>query len=158
MPSSPGSDVAPRPEPRSLDEFEAGWSEVIAQLPETLANHLKKSRKAAISGPNHLEILFGASYFLSKAYCERPESQSRLETTFERVFGTRPSISVLIEKQSEPESIKRDTKAVYDRRPTAAAQQDEFIQHAVTVFGGSVVELREAARPVTTDDRTDLKD
>jgi DNA polymerase III subunit gamma/tau len=157
-----GEAVARSPESpsRSLDDFEAGWSEVVAQLPETLANHVKKSRKAAISGPNHLEILFGSSYFLSKAYCERPESLTRLQAALAKIFGQSPSISVSIERAAEAEATKRDTKTVYDRRPTSAAQQDEFIQHAVSVFGGSVVELRETARQLTVplEDRTDLKD
>jgi DNA polymerase-3 subunit gamma/tau len=145
-------EVAVLPTARSLNDFGGGWNEVIAQLPETLANHLKKSRKAAIFGPNRLEILFGSSYCLSKADCERPESLSRLESTFERVFGIRPSITVQIDQPTEAETVRRDTKAVYERRPTAAAQQDEFVQQAVTVFGGSIIELRESARAATTDD------
>jgi DNA polymerase III subunit gamma/tau len=146
---------------RSIDEFEAGWGEVVAQLPETLGSHLKKSRKAAISGPNHLEILFGASYFLSKSYCERPEALSRLQSALLNVFGEALTITVLIDKSTEPEATaKREGKIIYDRRPTSAVQQDEFVQHAVSVFGGSVVDLRETVRPatLTNDDRTDPRD
>jgi DNA polymerase-3 subunit gamma/tau len=123
--------------------LEEAWPQLLAQLPEAMSGHLSKSTKCAIFGPNTLEIVFGPSYFLSKAYCERSEALKRLQSASVQVFGNPIHFQFRIENEPTKNETKPELRRSYDRRPTADAQSDEYVQQVLAIFGGSVVELRE---------------
>ncbi len=132
-----------------------GWDQVLAQLPESHAGHLKKSTERAISGPNGLAVLFGANYFLSKSYCERPDAIGRLASAVSELCGG--AITVQVKALATPAPTQSSTnsnpKSTSGRRANSTTQNDPFVQQALGVFGGSVAEVREQlAGGLTTHD------
>ncbi|MBX3443580.1 MAG: DNA polymerase III subunit gamma/tau [Planctomyces sp.] len=138
----------------TFENLEQAWPWLLAQLPDPVAGHLRNCTKHAIFGPNTLEASFGASYFLSKAYCERPEVVSRLEAAATATFGRPMCVRFRMDSAAHRESAAtRSPAASYERRPTSATANDAFVQSVLATFGGSVVEVRElpAAGPAAQD-------
>ncbi|WP_145031107.1 DNA polymerase III subunit gamma/tau [Caulifigura coniformis] len=131
---------------RALAEMtqEDGWGDVLQRLPEQMASHVRKSSERAILGPNGLAVLFGSNYFLSKSYCERPETVSRLAAAVSEVCGTQVTIEIRAATPAKPVSVAtQTTRNTSSRRPTSSTQNDPFVQQAIALFGGSVAEVRE---------------
>jgi DNA polymerase III gamma/tau subunit len=120
------------------------WEEVLLQLPEQLASHVRKSNERAILGPKALAVLFGSNYFLSKSYCERPDAVNRLAAAASEVCGEAVGIQI---RASAPKATTSSTspnpRNTSNRRSTSSTQNDPFVQQAIAVFGGSVAEVRE---------------
>ncbi len=125
----------------TLGEF---WAQLKSMTPDTLSVHLKNTVRQAISGPNLLEIVFPKSYLFSKSYCERPVPLKQLEElatqlagkTIECRFGLDETTQVKLPKPSTP------VAPVVERRSPSSVDKDDFVQEAVAIFGGQVVEVR----------------
>ncbi len=125
----------------TLGEF---WTQLKSMTPDTLSVHLKNTVRQAISGPNLLEIVFPKSYLFSKSYCERPVPLKQLEElatqlagkTIECRFGLDETTQVKLPKPSTP------VAPVVERRSPSSVDKDDFVQEAVAIFGGQVVEVR----------------
>ncbi|QDT34609.1 DNA polymerase III subunit gamma/tau [Thalassoglobus polymorphus] len=125
----------------TLEEF---WTQLKSMTPDTLSVHLKNTVRQAISGPNLLEIVFPKSYLFSKSYCERPVPLKQLEElatqlagkTIECRFEVDETTQVKVPKPSVP------VAPVVERRSPSSVDKDDFVQEAVAIFGGQVVEVR----------------
>jgi len=126
----------------SLGEF---WERLLGELPEKLAEHLKNASKRAIIGPNRLEILFPKSYSFSKAYCESGDAPKRLAAAAQKIVGELVDCRVAIDATTEPATkpaSRPETSRLGERRRVSTMESDTFVQMAVTVFGGQVVDVR----------------
>ncbi|MBX3439199.1 MAG: DNA polymerase III subunit gamma/tau [Planctomycetaceae bacterium] len=125
----------------SLTEF---LSEVYHLLGDRVSGHLKKASAIAISGPNALAVLFTQSYFLNKQYIERPGVLQQVQDAATRVAG-RPITISLTAAASTPTSngtSPRPTRTPVSRRKPQDLK-DDFVDQAVSLFGGTVVDVRE---------------
>ncbi len=125
-----------------LGEF---MSEVYSQIGDKVSSHLRKAEATAISGPDRLEISFSQSYFLSKQYLERDEILRQLNAVVSQIAGKTIDVSLAtspakpaIDSRPAPPSRPRQT-----RRRTSELDQDVFVEQAVSIFGGKVVDVRE---------------
>ena len=114
---------------------------LVAEFQDMTGDHIRAASTAAISGPNQLALFFPASYDFSKRYCERPEVMSRLQSVASRIADRSIQISLQThEKQPE----KRPAPARSQRTatgPVQAPKDDEFLQHAIELFGATVVRV-----------------
>jgi DNA polymerase III subunit gamma/tau len=127
----------------SINEF---WSEVLAQAPDRLTAHLGKAEKAAISGPNALELLFPHSYVLSRQFCERPETLGRVAELASRVAGREIQVRVLASDAGGQPLAARPPVSPSEppnRRKKAQLSSDPFVQQALDIFGGTLIDARE---------------
>jgi len=141
----------------TLDEI---WQRILPLVPEILAGHLLNSSHRAISGPNLVEIVFPKSYLFSKSYCERSETSYRLETVTEEITGTPLKFSCSVDASSaEPVRPKTpEQKDEPQRRNKSIVDDDEFVQQAVNIFSGQLVEVRTVHTPIeTTDPESELE-
>ncbi|MGH7199063.1 MAG: DNA polymerase III subunit gamma/tau [Planctomycetaceae bacterium] len=126
----------PRVEFRSETQ-DAFWAQLVESSEDRLKRHLRVASRIAISGPNHLEVTFPASYHFSKQYCERPEELTRIGRLAETIAG-RP-IRLLLHLEEEPRPAADATKpAANTGRPPSGPIDDPFVQQALGVFGGTV--------------------
>ncbi|GAB4152328.1 MAG: DNA polymerase III subunit gamma/tau [Planctomycetaceae bacterium] len=142
--SVPAMDFRPGCEPEL-------WSQVIAAIDDATKSHLKPLDCPAISGPNQLDLLFPASYHFSKQFCDRPEIRGQLERIATEIVG-RPIRFVLRLEEGKPEQSKTPTPDSEDSTPAAKgnrntlfknAEQDSFVSDAVSIFNGTLRDVRE---------------
>jgi DNA polymerase-3 subunit gamma/tau len=134
------------------DSVEAFWSQLLLQSSDTIAAQLKNATQTAISGPNALEIVFPPGYSFSRTYCERPETLKRIESTASTLAG-RP-VRIVIRGEANPASIDKPKAGSAHQprpRPLESVRSDPFVQQIVSVFGGTVVEVRNAAGPAESE-------
>lgn len=154
-PASVRNEVAEAPTPRTnaappstlelsestLPQF---WERFMRDLPEMLASHLKNSLRQAISGPNVLEIVFPSSYLFSKTYVERPEALKKLTDLATGITGSRVDFILSVDNTKSVPKPAPETprKAPVERKSRSVLDKDEFVQNAVNIFGGQVVDVR----------------
>ncbi|MFV0443723.1 MAG: DNA polymerase III subunit gamma/tau [Planctomycetaceae bacterium] len=145
----------------TADSVDAFWSQMVRQVPDTLATHLKNAHKLATSGPNEVEILFPRSCLFSMNYCQREETQSVLHRLASKLTGNPvrfrfqvdASVATTASRPTSPPRRNDDNRL----RPKAV-EDDPFVQQAVQVFGGTVVDVRKVLveeRPDSTVDADD---
>ncbi|MDB4732953.1 hypothetical protein OAF42_00780, partial [Planctomicrobium sp.] len=142
----------------SLKEF---WAQLFSGVPDTIKMHLKNVSGQAISGPNLLEIVFPKSYLFSKTYCERPDPLKKLNEVASELAGEQINCRFRIDEKTEikvPKTSKQAAAPV-ERRSTTSLDKDTYVQEAVTIFGGQVVEVRpvyiKTESSVTDDEETE---
>ena len=127
----------------TIDEF---WSQVRAQAPDRLMGHLEKTEGVAILGPNKLELSFPQSYVLSRQFCERPETLGRIAELASKVAGHDVSVSVVASGKAGQMPAPRSTnspKEPASRKQRAQISNDPFVQQALDIFGGTLIDARE---------------
>ncbi len=141
------------PEPPSLpvqtfdfqeSDLPVFWSQLLTSLPDTISSHLRNSTRQAISGPNLLEIEFPKSYLFSKSYCERAEPLKKLVEVASKMASQPIDCSFKIDELSKvkkPQPTK-PVAPVVERRSPSSLDKDSFVQNAVAIFGGQVVDVR----------------
>ncbi|SFH71300.1 DNA polymerase III subunit gamma/tau [Planctomicrobium piriforme] len=121
------------------------WQSLLANVPDGLSGHLKNATRQAISGPNRLEILFPKSYLFSKQFCERAEPLKKLVSVAREMAGQAIECRFAVDHSAEvavrtPSRV--DRPALVERMKASAVETDPFVQQAVAIFGGQVVEVR----------------
>ncbi|MCA9077429.1 MAG: DNA polymerase III subunit gamma/tau, partial [Planctomycetaceae bacterium] len=134
----------------TLDDF---WTKVISGVEDKFRNHLKVASAIAISGPNRLEISIPQSYFLSRQFCDRPESIGQLEAISQELTGQKITITF--------RTVEAESRATGQRAPSGPAprprkrkpkvDQDEFVEQALSIFGAKVVDVREIHEPANEE-------
>jgi DNA polymerase III subunit gamma/tau len=127
----------------SIAEF---WAEVLVQAPDRLTGHLGKADKAAISGPNDLELSFPHSYVLSRQFCERPETLGRIADLASRVAGREIRVKVVAsDTEGRTPAPRRSVSRPEppSRQKKAQLSSDPFVQQALDIFGGTLIDARE---------------
>ena len=134
----------------SLDIF---WTQVLDSLPDRMRTHLSRVDGLAISGPNCLELSFPASYVLSREWCERPETLARINEQASQVSGR--SVEVTITSSAEQPTAAgkpvKPTAVEPVRRKTSDVNDDPFVQQALDIFGGTVIDVREVHEPAGSE-------
>jgi len=92
-------------------------------------------------------------------YCQRPESLGLLAKASEDVFGTRIQFKFYTDRSAPAPTFGRSGSA---RRPEdnrlrpKVVEDDPFVQQAIGIFGGTVVDVRKVLdAPATTTAETD---
>jgi DNA polymerase-3 subunit gamma/tau len=126
------------------------WAQVIQRVPDALATHLKNAENLAISGPNVLEVRFPRSYLFSMNYCQRPEPRGQLVRIIEELVGKRVEVRCCIDTSTEVRtqaSSTRGGRGDEGRLRPKLVENDPFVQQAVAIFGGAVVDVRKVLDP-----------
>ena len=129
-------------EPDNSDAFVA---QLLMNLPDMTASHLKNASRSAIFGPNRLEFSFTRRYSFCKNYCERPEAIRRIQAVANQLAGR--SVELVIDSddsapEEEASGATTTKQPVPKRLSTRTTDADPFVQHVLSVFGGSVVDVR----------------
>lgn len=143
-------------------------SEVISETAFTLSSALKSVSSIAISGPNGLELLLGASYDFQKRVIEQPESRAAIESIVSRLTGVTAAVSLKVVPEVAPAAGGQPAAAVTPvvkpkpvevrndpppqvKGPTPMRvrsdvdpEQDAFVQQVVELFGAKVVRITDA--------------
>jgi len=125
-----------------MDEF---WERLLREVPEKMAEYLQKASKRAISGPNRLEIWFPKSYAFEKRYFENPEACKKLAAVIQEIVGKTIDCQFSVDRNAETgreASPSPEKPRLQERRKASAVDGDAFVQMAVSLFGGQVVEVR----------------
>ncbi|MCA8996665.1 MAG: hypothetical protein KDA80_06765, partial [Planctomycetaceae bacterium] len=162
-PETPSAEVAPdalptppaqqESLPLSEDTVEEIWARISRSVPDKTVDHLKNAT-CANSGPNILEVVFPKSYSFSKRYCERPELLSRLNSLVEEICGPQVRLVLKLDETApamKPPSTKSPERPEIQRRRTSVVDNDQFVQNAVQIFGGQVVEVRPILAPAVVE-------
>jgi DNA polymerase-3 subunit gamma/tau len=133
------------------------WSQLLSRLPDTISSHLRNSTRQAISGPNLLEIEFPKSYLFSKSYCERVEPLKKLVEVASEMASKPIDCSFKIDDLSTAKKPKptKPVAPVVERRSPSSVDKDSFVQNAVAIFGGQVVDVRPVYNKIQS---TDIED
>ncbi len=129
----------------TAETLKSFWSRFISELPDQAATHLKNSCRQAISGPNLLQIVFPKSYLFSKSYCERPAALQKLSDVATNIAGNLIKCTFSVDESSpeKPQATPQQIKKLEpERRKPSSVDNDEFVQKAVQIFGGQVVDVR----------------
>ncbi|MCH8830562.1 MAG: DNA polymerase III subunit gamma/tau, partial [Planctomycetes bacterium] len=149
---NPDSTDSPQP---SVD-FQPGCEEeLLSQLQkyadDATRSHLSAVHSLAISGPNQLDLLFPASYHFSRQYCERSGTRGLLEELAVKITG-RPIRIAMQTIESDPvdtteASTAATSKPAHPDRNSLKkkAEQDPFVNDAVSVFEGTLLDARDVA-------------
>jgi DNA polymerase-3 subunit gamma/tau len=135
------TDAGPLSEiPRTIEEFERAWPEIVCRLRSEDAGRLGFLRPAALEAPNQLVLRADPAYNYVIDVCDRTDVKSRLEAELLRVLG-RP-IRVRLER-SESAPVASDAAK-------AAAQldlvsSDPLVQKVVELFEARPVRIEPAA-------------
>jgi DNA polymerase III subunit gamma/tau len=133
------------PEPLEFvpENSDAFFSQLVLNSKDATANQLKRASKAAIFGPNTLDLTFPKSYVFSKNYCERAETINTLRALASKLAGRSIDITIRLDESSEPRPAVRSVKEPQStRRSPTAATDDALVNAALSTFGGSVIEVR----------------
>lgn len=123
------------------DEF---FAQVLQMVPDRISDHLRKG-SAAISGPNLLEIVFPQSYAFSKNYCGRTDCVQQVETCCIRIAGKPVRIELKLGQHEGSGSVAgRNTvrDSTLQRVRASVVDRDAFVQGALGLFGGQLLEVR----------------
>jgi DNA polymerase III subunit gamma/tau len=150
---------APIVEPeRPKFRLEAGaerafWSEVIAHIPvkDILRDYAGRIENVAIIGPNHLEILFPATYYVCKGLCEKADNLQKLEKIAESLACHPVRITCRLgsppPEGSTPPPKPIAAKGPENSREPSAEITDPYAEKARSIFGAKIVRVEAAARP-----------
>ncbi|MCA9056466.1 MAG: hypothetical protein KDA75_21705, partial [Planctomycetaceae bacterium] len=131
--------------------IDAYWSQLLQRVPDTLAAHLKNAQNIATSGPNEVEIRFPLSYLFSMNYCQRDEPLKMLVKLASELAGKPVHIrlkadgSVPAGRSSQPAKPRMGDA---NRLRPKVVEDDPFVQQAVSIFGGTVVDVRKVLADV----------
>ena len=126
------------------------WAQVLAVVPDRLQAHLKHAGNTAIIGPNRLELSFPQSYVLSRQFCERPETLDRIAECASQIAGQPVEITIgqaPEEEGSSPAQPRPHTKLHAGPKNKPDVSGNPFVQQALDVFGGTVIDTREISQP-----------
>jgi hypothetical protein len=145
----------------AAETVDAFWAQLLQQVPDTLASHLKNAHNIANFGPSEVEIHFPRSCLFSMNYCQRGESLSVLSRVAEKLVGS----SVKFRFQADaagPAPATRSTgstrRSDEGRLRPKAVEIDPFVQQAVQIFGGTVVDVRKVLAEQRTEATTETAD
>lgn len=152
---------APAPPPKkqsvplSAESIDAFWGQVLVETPDSLAQQLKGVSRVNLVGSAVIEVIFPAGKEISRSYCERPETLKRLTGIASKLAGREVGLKLNIDKQAPqrevPPVTKRRQQPDTERKRTSILDNDPFVQQAVSIFGGQVVEVRSVlVAPETT--------
>ncbi len=126
-------------------QFEAGaedeiLSQIISGVDDMLGSQIKQVKKAAISGPNRLDLAFSKSYSFLKRSCERREVTDQLTKLLSEITGKQVELTFsLLDDEPVPE---RSQETISDRKtasqPLRDGDEDEFVRQVKDLFGASV--------------------
>ncbi len=120
------------------------WSEVVSRLPDKSSLHLKNVTSIAIIGPNRLEVSFPPSYFLSKQFCERAETRTRVEEIATQLAGRPIEFAVGTTDVPVPAAASATRNSVTSsRKRPGDLDKDPFVQQALAIFGGRIEDVRQ---------------
>ena len=123
----------------TLSEF---WESLTSYVPENLAAHLKNAVSRAISGPNVLEIRFPKSYLFSKNYCERFEPLKKIAEVAKQLTGQEITCRFVVDESQPAPAPRQQATRQPVRRSPSSVDGDQFVQDAIAIFSGQVVEVR----------------
>ena len=139
------------------DTIDAFWSQLVQNVPDTLAQHLKNAQNLATSGPNEVEIVFARSCLFSMNYCQRAETLAVLTRAASKLVGS--AVKFRFQADTTAPATTRNSPAARrgdeGRLRPKAVENDPFVQQAVQIFGGTVVDVRKVLTESQTAERSE---
>jgi hypothetical protein len=120
------------------------WAQLLEQMPDALVAHMRNAKNLAIIGPNVVEIVFPRSYLFSMNYCRRPDVLRQLSERAQECSGQQIDIRLREDAAQGAATVAspRQKREEEDRLRPKAVEDDAFVQQAVSIFGGTVVDVR----------------
>ncbi len=143
--------------PETVEEY---WTQVLTVAPDALENHLKNACNIAISGPNVLEITFPRTYLFSMKYCQRPEAMEQIRSLVAQMSSNVTDFRFVLDSRTPAAQPARpaDDPDLENRLRPVVVESDPFVQSAVSIFGGSVVDVRKVLGVPSTDSREEAEE
>lgn len=145
----------------TAETVDAFWAQLLQRTPDTLASHLKNAQNIANSGPSEVRIHFPRSCLFSMNYCQRAESLSVLTRIAEKLVCS----SVKFRFEAEAAGAAPATRSTGSSRRgdegrlrPKAVENDPFVQQAVQIFGGTIVDVRKVLAATRTEPTTETAD
>jgi DNA polymerase-3 subunit gamma/tau len=128
---------------------DAIWAQIAARIDvkDFLGRALTKVSRAAISGPNQLEVFFPAAYHGNKGHCEQPAALGRLEKVASEVAGKPVRVVLQLEPDGPPTGTPAAPESPTPRtnvgkaengRQDSASVNDPYVERARTIFGATI--------------------
>ena len=145
-----GVTASPCP-PFGPSHADAIWAQIASRIDvrDFLGGAIAKVSRAAISGPNQLEIFFPSAYHANKRHCEQPAALGRLEKIASEVAGKPVRVVCELEadgpKPAQSEGITPETaptRAIAGKAENGRQEQanvtDPYVERARTIFGATI--------------------
>ena len=118
--------------------------EMQANVDEKLKPQLQRIDSCAIFAPNRLELRVPKSYTFSKRMLEQPENVSKLQNAALGIAGQPVQISFsIVDKPAETSKSPAAERSKPAQMKAEIPADDEFVQHAADIFGGTVQRVLE---------------
>ena len=113
------------------------WTQALAKISGTLADHAKQFDHVAIVEQNRLAIHFKSSYAFQKSICERPEAVKRFEQALAEVAGQtiRVSFSVDEDQPNRSEPVVQKRRHVPQQQRLLEVAEHPMVRRAHELFG-----------------------
>lgn len=137
------------------DNAKTIYERMLSAVPDKLAEHLKNG-SCATSGPNRLEFVFPNGYLFSKRYCERPEILSKIRELIGKIVGRDVAVGIRLDETTTPATPTQHpvrARPIVERRRNSVVDNDTFVQIAVGIFNGQIVEVRPLLQPAIVKDQ-----
>ena len=149
--SEPKTPLATAVLPESSTDFRPGtesafWPQVLADIGDDVEVHLRKVGRAAICGPNRLEIAFPKSYLFGKTLCEKPEVRGRLEEVVSRLAGKPVQVAFTVTDDDPPTEPATPRIAVPNRRMDLSTNGDPYVEKAIELFNAKIMKKEAVTR------------
>ncbi|MEZ5942777.1 MAG: DNA polymerase III subunit gamma/tau [Planctomycetaceae bacterium] len=160
-PPAPPRPVAPREEPQqpvttstatvvecTADTVDAFWAQFLVNAPDSIAAQLKNVSRVALVDGNLLEVTFPSNAQFKLKFCERPDTTKRLRDMAAELAGRPLSIRFQLAKADgksvAPVAPPSNRQPVREKFAPNCLDEDQFVQNAMTIFGGKVEFVRAA--------------
>lgn len=111
--------------------------------------HLVRAARAAILGPNALELVFPARYSAARQQVEGAGGRGRVEQLLAELTGRQIKLSCrsLEEGGAAPAAARPRPLAKERQRPAQVPEEDDFVLKAVNLFEAKVLKVTELGGP-----------
>jgi DNA polymerase III subunit gamma/tau len=96
-----------------------------------------------LSAPNRLAVAFRAKYNSCKAFCERPDQLSRLETAMAELTGSVVRVEFTVVKDESDAVSEPPRRPVSQRQRLAEKSDHPMVRRAIELFDAHAVGLEE---------------
>lgn len=141
----------------SVETFDEFWNRLVKIVPERLGNALVDSKQRTLTADGCVQVQVATEFALS--YLESEPSQKRLRSLTQGLTGApvRFEFTAVATAASAAPALIRDRQVEPQMRKKSSVDDDEFVQSALELFGGQLVQVKSVPAPVlvTADQEID---
>ena len=144
---SPPSVHAPPTTPLTPDTFDDFWARLVKLVPERLGVALTEARSCELLDNGHVAVTTATEFSLS--FLKSDPTQKRLASLTSEMTGSPVTFDFRVESSGAvPTSLIRDRQVEPQLKKKSVVDEDQFVQSALELFGGQLVQVKSAPAPV----------